>query len=87
MAMWVAKWNGVSRTNSICHIVGVPKDGVATNSTQKIHEATTTIFVLLATAGNAFALFCLIFNFYFRDKKYLLSVFLMVVICTPLLPG
>ena len=50
-------------------IAGKPRDGVASNSTEKIHSATTTVFVLLATAGIAFAAFCLFFNFHFRDKK------------------
>ena len=50
-------------------LAGYPRDGVATNTTHSIHPATTTTFVLLATAGIVFTLLCLFFNFYFRDKK------------------
>ena len=35
-----------------------------------VHLSVTVIFSILATAGIAFAVVCLIFNFTFRNRKY-----------------
>ena len=50
---------------------GVPSDGVRVvhNITEKIHEGVTVTYFILVSAGIAFAMFCLIFNFIFRDRK------------------
>ena len=67
--MFELKGNNSINSSFFDHIVGVPQDGIVTNTTQAIHVATTATFVLLATAGIIFALFCFFFNCYFRDKK------------------
>ena len=48
---------------------GPPIDGVAPNSTVSVHVATSTVFITLAAAGIIFTLACLVFNFYYRNKK------------------
>ena len=48
---------------------GIPYDGVPINQIVSIHVAVSVIFFVLATVGIAFAVFCIIFNFIFRNKK------------------
>jgi hypothetical protein len=47
----------------------VPYDGVALKVTATYHTAVTVLFMLLACAGIAWAVVCLIFNFKFRNSK------------------
>lgn len=54
----------------LIYIDGEPRDGVAKNVTVSVHLGTTVLFAVLATAGIVFTAICLIFTFYFREKKY-----------------
>ena len=53
------------------HLPGglIPYDGVPTEKEVSVDLSLTVIFSVLATAGIAFAVVCLVFNFIFRDKK------------------
>ena len=48
---------------------GTPFDGVPIEEDVTVSVALTVIYGLLATAGIAFTIACLIFNFVFREKK------------------
>lgn len=48
----------------------VPYDGVPLKENATYHTAVTVIFMLLACAGIALAVVCLIFNFIYRKSKY-----------------
>ena len=47
-----------------------PYDGVPLEEVVSVHLSLTVIFSILATAGIAFAVACLIFNWIFRNRKY-----------------
>ena len=47
----------------------VPYDGVPREAWVTVHPAVVTLFMILAAAGIALAIACLIFNFYFRKSK------------------
>ena len=48
----------------------IPYDGVPLEQVVSVHLSVTVIFSVLATAGITFAVACLIFNFIFRNRKY-----------------
>lgn len=48
---------------------GVPFDGIPKEELQVLHVSVTITFVVLSTAGIAFAIFCIVFNYIFRKKK------------------
>ena len=48
---------------------GLPFDGVPIEELVSVHISVTSVFVVLSTAGIAFAIFCTIFNITFRQKK------------------
>ena len=50
----------------------IPYDGVPEMAVATVHISISVIFGLLASVGIAFALICLIFNFYFRNTLYVL---------------
>ena len=47
----------------------IPYDGVPIEEDVTVALPLTVIVILLATAGIAFTIACLIFNFVFREKK------------------
>ena len=47
----------------------VPYDGVPTEEEVSVDLSLTVVFSILATAGIAFVVICLAFNFIFRNKK------------------
>ena len=47
----------------------VPYDGIPSEETISINAAVTALFVILATAGVAFTVICLLFNIIFRNSK------------------
>ena len=53
------------------HLPGglIPYDGVPTEEVVSVDLSLTVLFSVLATAGIAFGVVCLVFNFIFRDKK------------------
>ena len=53
---------------------GVPYDGVTVNEeVLAVHVALTVVLTFLSCAGIIFSVVCLLFNFYFRNTKYLLT--------------
>ena len=48
---------------------GVPYDGVPDTDTATINPFVTVTYFVLVTAGISFTVFCLVFNFIFRNKK------------------
>ena len=50
----------------------IPYDGVPTEEVVSVHLSLTVIFSILATAGIAFGVVCLAFNFIFRNKKWVI---------------
>ena len=53
---------------------GVPYDGVAVNEeVLAVHVALTVVLTFLSCAGIIFSIVCLLFNFYFRNTKYMLA--------------
>ena len=53
---------------------GVPYDGVAVNEeVLAVHMALTVVLTFLSCAGIIFSIVCLLFNFYFRNTKYMLT--------------
>ena len=49
---------------------GVPHDGIPVEETVTVHISVTVLCVLLASAGVVFTVACLLFNFVFRNRKY-----------------
>ena len=51
---------------------GVPYDGVAVNEeVLAVHLSLTVILIFLSCAGILFSIVCLLFNFFFRNTKYI----------------
>ena len=61
---------------------GIPYAGVPVPITVGVHPALTVVCCLLAAAGIAFAIYCMIFNFQHRERKWVLSV--SIGVCNPL---
>ena len=59
--------------SSLSLLDGTPYDGAPIPQIQSIHVAVTVVFVTLSTAGIVFAIACMIFNFIFRERKYVLN--------------
>ena len=51
------------------YVDGIPFDGRPIPQVQSIHVSVTVVFVMLSTAGIAFAIVCMVFNFVFRERK------------------
>ena len=48
----------------------IPYDGVARREIVTVHPALTAVYTVLACAGIVFAIACLIFNYVYRNAKY-----------------
>ena len=53
----------------------IPYDGIPLEEVVSVHPSLTVIFSILATAGIAFAVACLVFNFIFGNRKYVAIMF------------
>jgi len=53
----------------ISHVDGIPLDGTPVNVTVPIILPLAITYYILATAGNIFAVICLLFNIIFRKRK------------------
>ena len=49
---------------------GIPHDGIPEEEIVTIHLSVTVIFILLSSAGVVFTVACLLFNFAFRNRKW-----------------
>ena len=49
---------------------GIPNDGIPIEEVVTVSLGLTVVYVVLATAGIAFAVVCLTFTLIFRRKKY-----------------
>lgn len=47
----------------------IPYDGVAGEVIVTVHPAVTSVYMILACAGIAFAIACLIFNYIYRKTR------------------
>ena len=57
----------------------VPYDGVALEVTKTVNLALVVFCVVIATSGILYAIVCLVFNFYFRNTKYVCMYVCMCV--------
>ena len=56
------------------HVGGVPYDGVTVNEeVLAVHLGLTVVLIFLSCLGIMFSIVCLLFNFIFRNTKYLYS--------------
>ena len=51
------------------HAEGIPNDGIPVEEVVSVSVALTVVYVILATAGLVFAVVCILFNLFFRQKR------------------
>ena len=51
------------------HAEGIPNDGIPVEEVVSVSVALTVVYVILTTAGLVFAVVCILFNLFFRQKR------------------
>ena len=58
----------LSLSLSLSNVDSIPYDGRVSEEVLPVHFGLTTLFTLFSSAGIAFSIACLVFNFYFRKQ-------------------
>jgi hypothetical protein len=60
----------VSRSALNLYVAGVPYDGEPELEVLTVHPALTALVLTLTVAGTTFAIACMIFNFVYRNRRF-----------------
>lgn len=74
-SVWNGRYINVCHAHIIMHMQNyypgsIPYDGVPRKENVTVHVAIYSIYIPLASAGIVFAIVCFIFNFLYREAKY-----------------